>query len=333
MRWLTLFSIAGLGILLLPEPGWAWGPATHIFVGTEILGAAAALLPAALAKLIRLRPYDFLYGCIAADITFGKKYAPVDRHCHHWHVGEELYDAADCSATRACAIGYLTHLAGDTIAHNFFLPRKLLTSANTQMIGHSYWEHRMDVHLGEPYLRAARHLITEFDHRHNDELFDQVLARAVFSFQTNRRIFNGMIRLANHNTWQAVFDRVIDYSRWDVDDAEVVVWMRHTFDFAADYLIQRENSVPRRLDPTGEQNLLEAKRLRRQVGLRKSQRRGELEKLADERFPLPERPGNWWELRDLDADVRHELFPPLEERAMRRGRRRADRSRKKAGRL
>lgn len=325
MRWLPHLGFVILAVLLLPESAWAWGPGMHILVGTELLGALG-LLPAALASLLRRCPYDFLYGCIAADITFGKKYAPVGRNCHHWHVGEELYERADSDATRACAFGYLTHLAGDTIAHNFFLPTKLLTSANTQSIGHSYWEHRMDVHLGQAYTRAAFHLVTDFDQSHNDSLLDQVLDRTVFSFQTNRRIFKGMIRLADHATWKAMFDRVLDYSRWDVDDADVATWIRYAFEYAADYLIHRKDSVPAFLDPTGERALSEAKMLNRQVGLRKTRKQQEAIRLAEERFALPE-PLGWWDQR-LTAEgmwvdlvrLKAHLIRPRKRRLVGRGR-------------
>jgi hypothetical protein len=295
VRWLKLLGFATIAVLLFPKPAWAWGPGMHVLVGTELL-AALGLLPAAISGILRRFPYDFLYGCIAADITIGKKYAPVGRNCHHWHVGEELFKAADSDATRACAIGYLTHLAGDTVAHNYFLPRQLLTSANTQTIGHSYWEHRIDVHLGQAYLRAAYHLIRDLDHSHNDALMDKVLDRAVFSFQTSRRIFRGMIRLADHDTWQAMFDRVLDYSRWDVDDEQVRTWLRCTFDYATDYLIYRRDSEIALLDPTGERALGEAKMLSRQFRLRKTQRQDEVTRLADESYPLPKELG-WWDKR------------------------------------
>jgi len=324
MRWLRILGIAGFAILLLPEPAWAWGPGMHILVGTELL-AALGLFPAAIAEILRRFPYDFLYGCIAADITFGKKHVPVGRNCHHWHVGEELYEAADSDATRACAIGYLTHLAGDTIAHNYFLPRKLLTSANTQAVGHSYWEHRMDIHLGQAYLRAAFHLITDFDQSHNDRLMDHVLDRSVFSFRTNRRIFRGMIRLADHDTWQAMFDRVLDYSRWDVDDHEIASWVRSTFDFAADYLVYRKESHTAFLDPTGDRALGVAKRLNREFGATgKTQRQAELATLADVNFPLPKPLHDWWERRvtaeGMWIDLVHlkaKLFRPKEKRLAR----------------
>ncbi len=314
MRLLITLGLATLAVLLVAEPAWAWGPGMHILVGTEIL-AALSLLPAAVASLLRAWPHDFLYGCIAADITFGKKYAPVGRNCHHWHVGEELYEAAETDRTRACALGYLVHLAGDTIAHNVFLPRRLLTSANTQAIGHSYWEHRMDVHLGQSYMEAARHLITDFDQSHNDELMDRVLDRAVFSFQTNRRIFRGIINLANHDAWQAFFDRVLDNSRWDINDRQVNAWLRITFDFAMDYLDARGGSVPAQLDPTGEQALSEAKKLTREIGRRKTRHQTELEELAGERFVMPEALG-WWDKRlsaeGLWIDLVHLIAKPLE---------------------
>ncbi|NIR44102.1 MAG: zinc dependent phospholipase C family protein [Gemmatimonadetes bacterium] len=324
MRWLHILGLAALAVLWIPDAAYAWGPGMHILVGTELLGALA-LLPAAVAEILRRYPLDFLYGSIAADITFAKKYAPVGRHSHHWHVGEELYDEADSDATRACALGYLCHLAGDTIAHNYFLPRRLLTSANTQAIGHSYWEHRMDIHLGQAYLRAAFHLITDFDHLHNDRLLDRVLDRTVFSFRTNRRIFRGMIRLADHDTWQAMFDRMLDYSRWDVDDDEVAKWVRYTFDFACDYLIDRKDSVPAELDPTGERALSKAKMLNREYGVRKTQRQEEFARLADEWFPLPAELPGWWEKRlaaeGMWVDLVHlkaHLIRPRERRLGRR---------------
>lgn len=314
----------------MPEPAWAWGPGMHILVGTELLGALG-LLPAAIAHILRRYPYDYLYGSIAADITFGKKYAPVGRNCHHWHVGEQLYKAADSDATRACALGYLTHLAGDTIAHNFFLPHKLVTSANTQAVGHSYWEHRLDVHLGQAYLRAAYHLVTDYDQSHNDALMDRVLDRTVFSFQVNRRIFEGMIRLADHTTWRAMFDRVLDYSRWDVDEDEVADWIRCTFDYATDYLVKRKDSTAAYLDPTGERALGRAKMLNRQIGLRKMRRQEEAEQLADQEFERP-LPLGWWAQR-LSADgmrvdlvnLKARLIRPKTRRILRYGKKRPSR--------
>ena len=79
-----------------------------------------------MADLLHAFPYDFLYGSIAPDTSFAKKYVPRGRHSHFWHVGQETFDFAGSDALRAFGLGYLAHLAADTVAHNFFVPRQLL---------------------------------------------------------------------------------------------------------------------------------------------------------------------------------------------------------------
>src|SRR5690606_41410725 len=118
----------------------------------------------AVAALLAAYPRDYLYGSVAADISLAKKYVPEGRHCHHWHIGEEIYEAADTDRLKAVGLGYLSHLAADTIAHHFFVPRQLPVTSSRKGLGHSYWEHRMDQQLGERNPRHARHVVT--DHAH-----------------------------------------------------------------------------------------------------------------------------------------------------------------------
>src|ERR1035438_1049366 len=61
-------------IALVPTVAWAWTPGTHILLGEAVL-RSAALLPPAIAALLRAHPHDFLYGSIAADTSIAKKYA------------------------------------------------------------------------------------------------------------------------------------------------------------------------------------------------------------------------------------------------------------------
>ena len=118
---LTVVGV-GLALLLLPEDARAWTPGTHIYLGESVL-ANLSYLPAAVAELLRANPFDFLYGNIAADSSIAKHYAPLGRHCHYWHVGQEIHDLASSDSLRAFGYGYLSHLAADTIAHNYFVPR------------------------------------------------------------------------------------------------------------------------------------------------------------------------------------------------------------------
>ncbi len=56
---------------------------------------------------------------------------PLGRHCHYWHVGQEIHDRRDSDALRAFGLGYLCHLSADTVAHNFYVPRQLLLTSST----------------------------------------------------------------------------------------------------------------------------------------------------------------------------------------------------------
>jgi hypothetical protein len=132
-------AAALLLLILLPDAALAWTPGTHIFLGESVL-ANLSQLPRQIADLLRAYPYDFLYGNIAADTSIAKKYAPVGRHCHSWHVGREIFDRAESDGLRSFGLGYLAHLAADCVAHNFYVPRQLLVTSTTIALGHSYWE-------------------------------------------------------------------------------------------------------------------------------------------------------------------------------------------------
>ncbi|MFO7259539.1 MAG: zinc dependent phospholipase C family protein [bacterium] len=295
MRWLLSVVGAIALLLLLPDAGWAFGPATHAFLGHRLLDSLH-LLPDVVASLLRAYPQSFLYGSLAADISLAKKYVPAGRHCHFWHVGEEIFEAADNDRLRAVALGYLSHLAADTIAHNFYIPRQLMLTSSTRALGHSYWEHRLDMQLGESYTALAREVVMDYDHTEADALFDRVLSGTIFSFETNRRIFRGMIRFQDNERWQAVFDRVLQYSRWELPQPDMEAYLSRAFDLVVDYLVRRRDSIAARLDPTGDFNLQLAKKVRRLAIREGALRRPELlRELADDFFPLPSFGLNYWE--------------------------------------
>ena len=287
---LAVCGVALLLVALTPSHAYAWAPATHAYLSWQVL-QQLHLVPEAIRALIAAYPYDFVYGSLAADISLGKKYVPEGRHCHHWHVGEEIEDAARSDKMKAVGIGYLTHLAADTIAHNFFVPRQLLLTSSTKAMGHTYWEARMDRHMGEEYMALARHAVTEHDHSQADALFDEVLSGTLFSFRTNRRIFRGLIRFQDNDRVQGIFGTLVNLSRWDLTDDTVHQYVVRSFDYVIDYLQRRGDAIPRALDPIGEHNLDLSKRVRR-MALRDgaAERPALLAEMADEFFPLPEVP-------------------------------------------
>ncbi len=281
-------------LFLVPQPAAAWGPATHVALGQVVLGALY-LIPPAIRGLLERYPLDFLYGSIAADISFAKKYVPEGRHCHNWSIGEEIIDAADTERLRAVGYGYLAHLAADTIAHNVFVPRQLLLTSTTQALGHAYWEHRMDLHVGDDFLEQARALVVENDHSDADELLDDVLSRTIFSFKANRRIFRGMIRLTGDERWHRIFEQVVANSRFDLSDPVVDRYFELAFDQVVDYLNTRADSDAAQLDPVGELNLKLAKKVRRRALSDHTVDQPEvLREMADAFFPFPDGSLRFW---------------------------------------
>jgi hypothetical protein len=288
---LALLAV-GLVLLVNPEPVHAWTPGTHIYLGESVL-ANLALLPAAVADLLRAYPVDFLYGNIAADSSIAKHYAPLGRHCHYWHVGQEIHDLADTDALRAFGLGYLSHLSADTIAHNYFVPRQLMLTSSTAAVGHSYWETRVESHLGDAYARTAKDVIRQ-DHSEADGHLDRIIAPTIFSVQTNRRLFRGMVHLTETTSWQRATQVAREYSRWRLRDEDVERHLGLSYDYMIE-LLGGPVSRAHQLDPSGERPLKAAKLLRRRV-LREAGRRNasRLREAALEHFGLPDRPLTFW---------------------------------------
>ena len=149
------FAGVGLVLLALPASAHAWTPGTHIYLGESVLGQSR---PAARR---RRRPAPRLSRSTSSTATSRptprsrSTTRPSGRHCHYWHVGQEIHDLAATDALRAFGLGYLCHLAADTVAHNYFVPRQLMITSSTAAVGHSYWETRVETHLGTP-TRARR---------------------------------------------------------------------------------------------------------------------------------------------------------------------------------
>lgn len=252
------------GALLHPTPALAWTPGTHIFLGETIL-ANLELLPAHVATLLQAFPFDFLYGTIAPDTSIAKKYVPAGRHSHFWNVGRETFDRAPNDALRAFGLGYLTHLAADTIAHNFFVPRQLVLTTSTRSMGHTYWETRVETHLGEQFSRKAKDIIL-LDQSAADRHLERIISPTLFSVKTNRRLFRGLVRLTDTKSWQRAMQKARDRSRWFLNDGDVERHLGIAYDMSVELLAAEgrlEGLRVAALDPNGAHALRVAKRLRK----------------------------------------------------------------------
>ena len=259
---LVALAVAALLVLATPDSLWAWGPTTHAWLSSQVLGNLQ-IFPLIAREILTAHPYSYLYGSLSADITLAKRYVHYSRHCHNWSVAYEILDRAETPRLQAFALGYLSHLAADTIAHNTFVPRLLVSTPLSSNLGHTYWEYRFDAALDDRFLRLAREVVT-MDHAEEDELLEVVLTQAFFSFQTNKRIFQQLVHLSNQERWHNLWIKMADKSRWELSDSEVADYGDFAIGYVVDFLRRGASSLSQRLDPTGSERLALAKKLRRQ---------------------------------------------------------------------
>jgi len=174
-------ALAGIALVALPRRG-ACLDTGRIFSSASRCSPNLHQLPNIVADLLRAFPYDFLYGNIAADTSMAKKYAPVGRHCHAWHVGQEIFDLARAIRCSAFGLGYLSHLAATPSPTNFSC-RASWADVEHRGAGSLLLEIRFETHLGDAYAREARDVIMK-DHGASDAHLDEIISPRCSVFRT-----------------------------------------------------------------------------------------------------------------------------------------------------
>ena len=235
----------------------------HLQLGVSVLDNLSTLSPD-LAALLGANPRDFLYGCISADITLGKKFTDSMLNCHRWRIGEKVLQAARTDSERACAYGYLCHLAADIIAHNYFVPYKIMRSFATVTMKHAYWEMRFETFVDKEIWAAAQE-VSRTDQRANDALMQRVLTNTIFSFGTNKRIFNSIMLVSRLEKWQKVMQTLSDNSRYVLVESDRDEYMKLTEEAVYGFLQHPQDSELLLADPTGERALAMAEAVRKNL--------------------------------------------------------------------
>lgn len=176
-----------ISFIALPSAAFAWGPLTHVYLGSEIY-YLGSLLPAGIYALIKKYKSDFLYGNLMADIIFGKKYLPDDKSSHSWDVALGLFEAAETQQQKAFVYGYMSHLAADTVAHE-------MLTAGKKNVGHTFIELKADSIVDKKYWFQAV-TIDKKVQRRNDTFLEASLDTAIFSFKTNKRILKSAVLIS-----------------------------------------------------------------------------------------------------------------------------------------
>lgn len=251
---------------IFPVDAFAWGVGVHLSLGSCILAAPDAL-PAALRALLAAQPMDFLYGCVAADITLGKKFTHYLDHCHNWRVGRQILEQArkEGPAAEACAYGYLAHLAADTIAHNYYVPLKLSMTFNTILHNHAYWEIRAELGMADNIWPLAQKLSSR-DNRELDQMLSRIISQTIFSFRTNKQLFNSMMLVSRLQRWHKMLQSVANRSKFELDSTEHSEYLLLGVE-AINGILGDEESPYWNADPTGDRALSAAKQIRKNLNL------------------------------------------------------------------
>lgn len=260
------FLLIAIAAILLPTDAFAWGGGIHMQLGVHVL-ANLELVGGDVAALLAAHPKDFLYGCLAPDITVGKKYTHYLLHCHRWGIGRTLLKAAGTDHQKACAYGYLCHLAADTVAHNYYVPYKIIRSFPTITMKHTYWEMRFEAFVEKDVWDLAR-IVCCADRRANDVLLRNVLTTTLFSFGTNKRILSSILVLARVEKLQKILQTLSSKSRYQLTEADRDEYMELAREAIFDFLQHPDDSKFLKVDPTGEKALAAADALRKSLRLR-----------------------------------------------------------------
>lgn len=258
MKWFGALLL----VLLFPLDAFGWAPATHLFYAKEIL-SFSHLLPNPIAMLLKDFRVDFLYGCIAADITIGKAYVEYLYNCHNFDVGISLLNHAKTPAERAFVYGYLSHLAADTVSHNYFVPYQNISQYSGRgHFLHAFWEVSVDQYFSEFAWEGIEEIIKNPRTHGHDQLLDGALKDTIFSFKTNKILFSSMLALQRLKKWQALVKKTDVVSLGKVNSHHLSEYNRLALSAIILFFNEGKKSPVYQVDPTGAQTIEEATEIR-----------------------------------------------------------------------
>ncbi|MFO0583606.1 MAG: zinc dependent phospholipase C family protein [Anaeromyxobacter sp.] len=273
-RLLVTVPLAALAllVLLVPTEAHAWGPLAHLSFSAQTLANLGAATPS-MRSVLQDFGNEFLYGSLAADIVVGKNMARYLYHCHNWKVGFNVFRQARPGAEQAFALGFLAHLAADTVAHNYYVPFKTVASFHKSNTRHAYWELRYDQRMDRDLSRLARQVSTRAIRGHDDFLERTLAGSSVIPFGVSRQLFRGLVASARMSRFHHVSRSVLAPERnLPLEQDLVDETNRMVVEAIAGMLNEGERSPAARADATGGRNIKLAGDLRKQLAERLARR-------------------------------------------------------------
>lgn len=244
--------------LIFTEAAWAWGPAIHTVIGCTLLDGLKQILPP-IAALIQSYPLEYLYGSLAADFFVGKGQKPRAGHSHNWDTGFRFLREARDERELVYAYGFLSHLAADVIAHNYFVPNLIHSISTWKRMGHIYWEAKADQHVAPVYTKIARNLLSR-DDLGCDDLLRETVGTSKNGFKTRKHLFTQSVKISNFINASPPIGLVTRGSRHQISSAYLLFMVNLAYRLVKDVLTHPRSSPCLSHDPVGSENLRLASR-------------------------------------------------------------------------
>ena len=264
-RVIALCSAAAAAVLVLawPTEAYAWGPLAHLSFSAQALQNLGAV-QSPVRALLQDFGNEFLYGSLAADIVVGKNMARYLYHCHNWRVGFNVFKHARPGAEQAFALGFLGHLAADTVAHNYFVPFKTVAAFHKTSTKHAYWELRYDQRMDRGLSRVARQVSTRAIRGH-DALLERTLGNSsVLPFGVSKQLFRSLLASARFTRFHHLSRLALARERRLVLEPDLVT---ETNDLSLSailgFLDEGERCLAAHADATGARNIRLASDIRK----------------------------------------------------------------------
>lgn len=252
-----------LGSLLL-----FWGPGTHLDFAMRLLHRKRHRLPPEVQELLHAHEEEFLYGNLAADIIHFKSYGGPQHDCHRWAVIDRMEKIAKTDGERAFILGFLTHLAADTVAHNHFVPYHLARYARTKSVGHVYWEMAADRYVPEEHWKKIGQLKKNRALDENDRLINAAVRRKVFSLWTNKKLFNHVLLIHCRDRWRQAMASLRNRDLPRLPESRLDTFRRAALDRMVLALQPGGREKLSHLDPSGKQAQKDNMKAKRSLFLR-----------------------------------------------------------------
>ncbi len=258
LKILVLLIIGLTFELVFANGAWAWGPAVHTVLACRTLDSAAFLLPN-IAAIIQTYYLEYLYGNLAADFFIGRLQKENGHHSHDWETGFRFLRHARSEKEAAYAYGFLSHLAADVIAHNYFIPDAIYRISFLKRMSHIYTEMIVDTSVGSVYFQMAKDVLS-MKKLSCDRLLTKTIPDTRNTIKARRHLFTQSLKLSDSISCSPTISFLTRSSPIQISKKSMDFMIHLSYSLIRDVLNDPNSSECFSFDPAGKDNLRLAKR-------------------------------------------------------------------------